>query len=212
MVSTPTAATTATTTTARRRAQKTVVANDGQDDDGMSATGGTAAAKSRSRRAQASGTSSRRGAGAAAAAAAAAAAYSEEEEEAEDDDDDDGQGGGQLGDGGAGAGDDADGDAKVYCTCRGPSHGEMIGCDDDECPFEWVSSGGPGSLGVFLVADVTARFSSTSTVWTWPSRRRRTANGIATPAQTAASSRSRGARSRRRPGADVDYFAPRLAL
>ncbi|KAL1678835.1 hypothetical protein EV122DRAFT_251722 [Schizophyllum commune] len=29
-------------------------------------------------------------------------------------------------------------DDKLYCFCRQPSHGEMIGCDNEEdCPFEW---------------------------------------------------------------------------
>ena len=31
-----------------------------------------------------------------------------------------------------------DGDKTLYCTCRQVSWGEMIGCDDDECEFEWV--------------------------------------------------------------------------
>lgn len=33
----------------------------------------------------------------------------------------------------------ADGEQDVlYCTCRQVSYGEMIGCDDDDCEFEWV--------------------------------------------------------------------------
>lgn len=31
-------------------------------------------------------------------------------------------------------------DSKVYCTCRQFSYGEMIGCDDDDCEIEWVST------------------------------------------------------------------------
>ena len=35
----------------------------------------------------------------------------------------------------------ADGEQDVlYCTCRQVSYGEMIGCDDDDCEFEWVST------------------------------------------------------------------------
>lgn len=35
----------------------------------------------------------------------------------------------------------ADGEQDVlYCTCRQVSYGEMIGCDDDDCEFEWVSA------------------------------------------------------------------------
>ena len=35
---------------------------------------------------------------------------------------------------------DAEGerDDKPYCFCQMPSYGEMIGCDNDECPYEWV--------------------------------------------------------------------------
>ncbi|KAK8845481.1 hypothetical protein IAR55_006194 [Kwoniella newhampshirensis] len=36
---------------------------------------------------------------------------------------------------GLGGGDEVD--SKVYCTCRGFSYGEMIGCDDDDCEIEW---------------------------------------------------------------------------
>ena len=25
----------------------------------------------------------------------------------------------------------------VYCYCQKPSHGEMAGCDNEECPLEW---------------------------------------------------------------------------
>lgn len=28
-------------------------------------------------------------------------------------------------------------DSKVYCTCRTVSHGDMVACDNDSCPYEW---------------------------------------------------------------------------
>jgi len=28
-------------------------------------------------------------------------------------------------------------DTKVYCTCRTVSHGDMVACDNDSCPYEW---------------------------------------------------------------------------
>jgi inhibitor of growth protein 3 len=28
-------------------------------------------------------------------------------------------------------------DTKVYCTCRSVSHGDMVACDNDNCPYEW---------------------------------------------------------------------------
>ncbi|EEH48293.1 uncharacterized protein PADG_04377 [Paracoccidioides brasiliensis Pb18] len=28
-------------------------------------------------------------------------------------------------------------DTKTYCTCRSVSHGDMVACDNDECPYEW---------------------------------------------------------------------------
>lgn len=34
---------------------------------------------------------------------------------------------------------DVDQDASPYCICHGPSYGEMIGCDNDNCEIEWVS-------------------------------------------------------------------------
>lgn len=37
------------------------------------------------------------------------------------------------------AGGDMDVDSTVYCVCQRTSYGEMIGCDDDDCEFEWVS-------------------------------------------------------------------------
>ena len=35
-------------------------------------------------------------------------------------------------------GDNDEQDAGRYCYCHGPSYGEMVGCDDDQCAFEWV--------------------------------------------------------------------------
>lgn len=29
-------------------------------------------------------------------------------------------------------------DEQVYCTCKQVSFGEMIACDNSECPYEWV--------------------------------------------------------------------------
>lgn len=41
---------------------------------------------------------------------------------------------------------DAEGEAEeggddnaLYCFCQEKSYGEMIGCDNEECRFEWVS-------------------------------------------------------------------------
>ena len=28
-------------------------------------------------------------------------------------------------------------DAPVFCYCKGPEEGEMIGCDNEECSIEW---------------------------------------------------------------------------
>ncbi|PGH12438.1 hypothetical protein AJ79_04274 [Helicocarpus griseus UAMH5409] len=28
-------------------------------------------------------------------------------------------------------------DMKTYCTCRSVSHGDMVACDNDDCPYEW---------------------------------------------------------------------------
>lgn len=32
--------------------------------------------------------------------------------------------------------DDAD-DSKLYCTCQRVSHGDMVACDNEDCPYEW---------------------------------------------------------------------------
>jgi hypothetical protein len=29
-------------------------------------------------------------------------------------------------------------DGGRYCYCQGPSYGEMVGCDDEHCAYEWV--------------------------------------------------------------------------
>jgi hypothetical protein len=39
---------------------------------------------------------------------------------------------------GADGDDDPNGDDKLYCVCQQKSYGEMIGCDNDNCRFEWV--------------------------------------------------------------------------
>lgn len=28
-------------------------------------------------------------------------------------------------------------DDEVYCYCRGPEAGDMVGCDYKECPYKW---------------------------------------------------------------------------
>lgn len=38
---------------------------------------------------------------------------------------------------------DGEADTRLYCYCQKTSFGEMIGCDDDACVYEWVS---PGSV------------------------------------------------------------------
>ena len=35
--------------------------------------------------------------------------------------------------------DTGDADTTPYCTCQRVSYGEMIGCDNDDCEYEWVS-------------------------------------------------------------------------
>jgi chromatin modification-related protein YNG2 len=46
-------------------------------------------------------------------------------------------------------------DTKLYCICQERSYGEMIGCDNAECAFEWVSrKGGVNS------ADIISSFTS----------------------------------------------------
>lgn len=35
---------------------------------------------------------------------------------------------------------DPEQDMTPYCLCQRQSYGEMIGCDNDDCEFEWVSS------------------------------------------------------------------------
>lgn len=33
--------------------------------------------------------------------------------------------------------DDENGDDKKYCMCQSVSYGDMVACDNDECPYEW---------------------------------------------------------------------------
>ncbi len=28
-------------------------------------------------------------------------------------------------------------DKRLYCTCRNVSYGNMVACDNDDCPYEW---------------------------------------------------------------------------
>ena len=32
---------------------------------------------------------------------------------------------------------DEGGDDKKYCLCQNVSHGDMVACDNDNCPYEW---------------------------------------------------------------------------
>lgn len=48
---------------------------------------------------------------------------------------DGGEGGGEMGEGGE------EGDTTLYCMCRRVSYGEMIACDNTECPIEWFHLG-----------------------------------------------------------------------
>jgi hypothetical protein len=34
---------------------------------------------------------------------------------------------------------DTEADDTLYCLCQQKSYGEMIGCDNDKCEYEWVS-------------------------------------------------------------------------
>ena len=34
-------------------------------------------------------------------------------------------------------GEEGDGDDRKYCTCRSVSYGNMVACDNDDCPYEW---------------------------------------------------------------------------
>ena len=56
----------------------------------------------------------------------------EEEGEEDEDDDDDAEDEEEEEDD-----DDDDSDDKKYCICRNVSHGNMVACDNDTCPFEW---------------------------------------------------------------------------
>ncbi len=38
---------------------------------------------------------------------------------------------------GAGDEDEGEGDDRKYCTCQQISFGDMVACDNDECPYEW---------------------------------------------------------------------------
>jgi hypothetical protein len=49
----------------------------------------------------------------------------------DDGDDDDGDDSGDY------KPDPDDEDSKEYCLCRSPAYGEMIGCENEQCPYEW---------------------------------------------------------------------------
>lgn len=39
---------------------------------------------------------------------------------------------------GEGGAEDGEGDdERKYCTCRSVSYGNMVACDNEECPYEW---------------------------------------------------------------------------
>ena len=42
-----------------------------------------------------------------------------------------------VGAGGEGGEEDDGGDDRKYCTCRSVSYGNMVACDNPECPYEW---------------------------------------------------------------------------
>lgn len=53
--------------------------------------------------------------------------------------------------------DAGDPDTRPYCTCQRPSYGEMIGCDNDDCDYEWVS---------FCASDVLTMYADKcSSIW-----------------------------------------------
>ena len=60
-------------------------------------------------------------------------------EDAEGDEDDVMDAGGEREDGEEGEDDEdeGEGDDRKYCTCRSVSYGNMVACDNDDCPYEW---------------------------------------------------------------------------
>lgn len=50
---------------------------------------------------------------------------------------------------------DGEADDTLYCFCRQKSYGEMIGCDNDKCEFEWVSSSFSGLRVSPIIGAVT---------------------------------------------------------
>lgn len=38
---------------------------------------------------------------------------------------------------GTGEGEEDDGDDTIYCICQKVSFGDMVGCDNDNCPYQW---------------------------------------------------------------------------
>jgi len=59
-------------------------------------------------------------------------------------------------------GDDGEQDGGRYCYCHGPSYGEMVGCDDDACAYEWfhltcIGLTGAPKAGTWYCDDCKAR-------------------------------------------------------
>ena len=59
-------------------------------------------------------------------------------------------------------GDDGEGDdEKRYCVCGSVSYGNMVACENDECPYEWFHYGCVGltkePVGVWFCPECSAR-------------------------------------------------------
>lgn len=51
-------------------------------------------------------------------------------------------------------GDDGD-DKELYCFCQKLSYGEMIACDNPDCPYQWVSSSDDGYVPFLITLRMT---------------------------------------------------------
>jgi inhibitor of growth protein 3 len=65
------------------------------------------------------------------------AAASEEEEEEEYDEEERVGRGAMKRKSAADSPEESTADSKLYCICQQPSYGDMVGCDNDNCPYEW---------------------------------------------------------------------------
>lgn len=93
--------------------------------------------------------------------------------------------------------DPLDPDTTPYCTCQRQSYGEMIGCDNDDCEYEWVSLIRRTSM------EISADWSS-STCRVWVLQRRPKAIGRARSVpKSSRRIRSRGKRVNRRLGSSI---------